>query len=55
MIFANAGSQKEGGREGGGKCEYLIIYVGPGPTEEMRVLRGWRFEPLFTYSSMFYK
>ena len=55
MIFANAASQKGGGRggEGGkGQCEYLIIYVGP-KTQLSRVLWGWRFEPLFTYSSMF--
>ena len=43
MIFANAASQKGGGGMRGrgvgvaNWCEYLIIYVGPKPTDEQSI------------------
>ena len=50
MIFANAASQKGGGKGGDSVNIWLFML---GLTQLSRVLWGWRFEPLFTYSSIF--
>jgi len=40
MIFANAASERRGGR-GGAVCEYLIIYDGPEPTDDDESIEGF--------------